>query len=178
MAFKEEMYNSFVCDFSNNLRQKIQGTEISKLVFLCIGTNRVIGDCFGPLVGSKLKHFFIHEEGIEVIGDIENIVSFQNVTGIIRKLKNENSFVIAIDAALSCNSNRIGKIIVNQNKMNVGNSMNKKQLYIGDISIKGIVGKDFKNSRNNFNALQNMPLNIIIDMAECVSTGIYNVINV
>ena len=48
------------------------------------------------------------------IGDIENIVSFQNVTGIIRKLKNENSFVIAIDAALSCNSNRIGKIIVNQ----------------------------------------------------------------
>lgn len=178
MAFKEEMYNNFVCDFSNNLRQKIQGTEISKLVFLCIGTNRVIGDCFGPLVGSKLKHFFIHEEGIEVIGDIENIVSFQNVTEIIRKLKNENSFVIAIDAALSCNSNRIGKIIVNQNKMNVGNSMNKKQLYIGDISIKGIVGKDFKNSRNNFNELQNMPLNIIIDMAECVSTGIYNVINV
>lgn len=56
--------------------------------------------------------------------------------------------------------------------------MNKKQLYIGDISIKGIVGKDFKNSRNNFNELQNMPLNIIIDMAECVSTGIYNVINV
>ena len=38
MAFKEEMYNNFVCDFSNNLRQKIQGTEISKLVFLCIGT--------------------------------------------------------------------------------------------------------------------------------------------
>ncbi len=67
MAFKEEMYNNFVCDFSNNLRQKIQVTEISKLVFLCIGTNRVIGDCFGPLVGSKLKHFFIHEEGIEVI---------------------------------------------------------------------------------------------------------------
>ena len=106
MAFKEEMYNNFVCDFSNNLRQKIQGTEISKLVFLCIGTNRVIGDCFGPLVGSKLKHFFIHEEGIEVIGDIENIVSFQNVTGIITKLKNENSFVIAIDAALSCNRDR------------------------------------------------------------------------
>lgn len=33
MAFKEEIYNNFVCDFSNNLRQKIQGTEISKLVF-------------------------------------------------------------------------------------------------------------------------------------------------
>ena len=178
MTFKEEIYNNFVCDFSNNLRQKIQDTEISKLVFLCIGTNRVIGDCFGPLVGSKLKRFFIAEDSIDVIGDIENVVSFQNITEIMGNLKNENAFVIAIDAALSSNSNRIGKIIVNQNKMNVGNSMNKRKLYVGDISIKGIVGRDLKNPKYNFNTLQNMPLNKIIDMAECVSTGIYNVINV
>ena len=177
MTFKEEIYNNFVCDFSNNLRQKIQDIEISKLIFLCIGTNRVIGDCFGPLVGSKLKHYFSQEENVEVIGDIENIVSLKNVYSIINQIQEQEAFVIAIDAALSCN-NKIGTIIVNQNKMNVGNSMNKKQLYIGNISIKGIVGKDFKNSRNNFNELQNMPLNIIIDMAECVSTGIYNVINV
>ena len=35
MVFNEEIYNNFVCDFSNNLRQKIQDIEISKLVFLC-----------------------------------------------------------------------------------------------------------------------------------------------
>ena len=177
MTFKEEIYNNFVCDFSNNLRQKIQDIEISKLIFLCIGTNRVIGDCFGPLVGSKLKHYFSQEENVEVIGDIENIVSLKNVYSIINQIQEQEAFVIAIDAALSCN-NKIGTIIVNQNKMNIGSGINKRNLYIGDISIKGIVGKDFKNSRNNFNALQNMPLNIIIDMAECVSTGIYNVINV
>ena len=177
MTFKEEIYNNFVCDFSNNLRQKIQDIEISKLIFLCIGTNRVIGDCFGPLVGSKLKHFFSQEENIEVIGDIENIVSIKNVYSIINQIQEEEAFVIAIDAALSCN-NRIGTIIVNQNKMNIGSGINKENLYIGDISIKGIVAKDFKNSKHNFNALQNMPLSIIIDMAECVSTGIYNVINV
>ena len=177
MTFKEEIYNNFVCDFSNNLRQKIQDIEISKLIFLCIGTNRVIGDCFGPLVGSKLKHFFSQEENIEVIGDIENIVSIKNVYSIINQIQEEEAFVIAIDAALSCN-NRIGTIIVNQNKMNIGSGIKKENLYIGDISIKGIVAKDFKNSKHNFNALQNMPLSIIIDMAECVSTGIYNVINV
>lgn len=177
MTFKEEIYNNFVCDFSNNLRQKIQDIEISKLIFLCIGTNRVIGDCFGPLVGSKLKHYFSQEENIEVIGDIENIVSIKNVYSIINQIKEQEAFVIAIDAALSCN-NRIGTIIVNQNKMNIGSGINKRNLYIGDISIKGIVAKDFKNPKPNFNALQNMPLSIIIDMAECVSTGIYNVINV
>ncbi len=177
MTFKEEIYNNFVCDFSNNLRQKIQDIEISKLIFLCIGTNRVIGDCFGPLVGSKLKHFFSQEENIEVIGDIENIVSIKNVYSIINQIQKQEAFVIAIDAALSCN-NKIGTIIVNQNKMNIGSGINKRNLYIGDISIKGIVAKDFKNPKRNFNALQNMPLSIIIDMAECVSTGIYNVINV
>lgn len=177
MTFKEEIYNNFVCDFSNNLRQKIQDIEISKLIFLCIGTNRVIGDCFGPLVGSKLKHYFSQEENIEVIGDIENIVSIKNVYSIINQIKEQEAFVIAIDAALSCN-NKIGTIIVNQNKMNIGSGINKRNLYIGDISIKGIVAKDFKNPKHNFNTLQNMPLSVIIDMAECVSTGIYNVINV
>ena len=177
MTFKEEIYNNFVCDFSNNLRQKIQDIEISKLIFLCIGTNRVIGDCFGPLVGSKLKHFFSQEENIEVIGDIENIVSLKNVYSIINQIQEQEAFVIAIDAALSCN-NKIGTIIVNQNKMNIGSGINKRNLYIGDISIKGIVAKDFKNPKHNFNTLQNMPLSVIIDMAECVSTGIYNVINV
>ena len=177
MTFKEEIYNNFVCDFSNNLRQKIQDIEISKLIFLCIGTNRVIGDCFGPLVGSKLKHYFSQEENVEVIGDIENIVSLKNVYSIINQIQEQEAFVIAIDAALSCN-NKIGTIIVNQNKMNIGSGINKRNLYIGDISIKGIVAKDFKNPKHNFNTLQNMPLSVIIDMAEYVSTGIYNVINV
>ena len=177
MTFKEEIYNNFVCDFSNNLRQKIQDIEISKLIFLCIGTNRVIGDCFGPLVGSKLKHYFSQEENVEVIGDIENIVSLKNVYSIINQIQEQEAFVIAIDAALSCN-NKIGTIIVNQNKMNIGSGIYKRNLYIGDISIKGIVAKDFKNPKHNFNTLQNMPLSVIIDMAECVSTGIYNVINV
>ena len=177
MYFNEEIYNNFVCDFSNNLRQKIQDTEISKLIFLCIGTNRVIGDCFGPLVGSKLKHFFMHEENIEIIGDIENIVCLKNAHSIINKIQKQEAFVIAIDAALSCR-NKIGTIIVNQNKMNIGSGINRRNLYIGDISIKGIVARDLKNPKYNFNALQNMPLNIIIDMADCVSEGIYNVINV
>lgn len=178
MAFKEEMYNNFVCDFSSNLKQKIKDMEISKLVFLCIGTNRVIGDCFGPLVGYKLKSFLRGEENIEVIGDIENTVSFQNIARIIAKIQEEEAFVIAIDAALSQSNNKIGKIVVNQNKMNVGNCINKKALYIGDISIKGIVARDCKNSKYNFKTLQNIPLNIIMDMADCVSTGIYHVINV
>ena len=62
---------------------------------------------------------------------------------------NEEPFLIAIDAALS-NKNNIGKIIVTPNGMNVGRGLNKKSIYVGDISIKGIVTKDFKNPKYNF----------------------------
>lgn len=178
MIFNQEMYTNFVYDFSNNLREKIQDLEISKLVFLCIGTNRVIGDCFGPLVGYKLKELFREEKNIQIIGDIENVVSFQNIQKIISTIKQEDSFIIAIDAALSSNINKIGTISVSQNKINVGSSINNKNLYIGDISIKGIVAKDLRNAKYNFKTLQNIPLNIIMNMSDCVSTGIYNVINV
>ena len=158
----EEVYNDFVCDFSNNLRQKIQDVEISKLVFLCIGTNRVIGDCFGPLVGYKLKNFF---RGNNNIYDIQE------------KLQKENSFVIAIDAALS-SKNNIGKILVSKEKLAIGNSLNKKNICLGDISIKGIVAKDLKKPIHNFRILQNTSLGLVMDMADCVSQGISNVLNV
>ena len=176
MTFNEEIYNNFVCDFSNNLRQKIQDIEISKLVFLCVGTNRVIGDCFGPLVGYKLKNFFKGERNIEIIGDIENTICLQNICDVVREIQ-EDSFVIAIDAALS-NKNDIGKIVVSKEKMNIGSGLNKKSIYIGDISIKGIVSKDFKKPQYNFKMLQNTSLGLIMNMADCVSQGIYNVINV
>jgi len=45
-------YNKFVCEFYNELNKNI---KISNLVFLCIGTDRITGDCFGPIVGAKLK---------------------------------------------------------------------------------------------------------------------------
>lgn len=176
MMFNQEMYNNFVYDFSNNLRQKIQDLEISKLVFLCIGTNRVIGDCFGPLVGYKLKYFFRNEKNIEIIGDIENAVCFQNVYDAIKKTP-KDSFIIAIDAALS-NKNNVGKIIVSKEKMNIGRGLNKKSIYVGDISIKGIVSKDLKKPQYNFRVLQNTSLGLIMNMADCVAEGIYNVINV
>lgn len=176
MIFNQEMYSNFVYDFSNNLRQKIQDVEISKLVFLCIGTNKVIGDCFGPLVGYKLKKFFKEEKNIEIIGDIDNILCFQNIYDVIKKIP-KDSFVIAIDAALSNKSN-IGKIIVSKESMVIGRSLNKKRIYIGDLSIKGIVSKDLKKPQYNFKLLQNTSLGLVMSMADYVAEGIYNVINV
>ena len=179
MNFNQETYNNFVNDFSVILRNKINNLEISKLIFLCIGTDRITGDSFGPLIGYKLSKVFKEKENIEVIGNLENTVCMHNIKYIMQDIKNkyEEPFLIAIDAALS-NKNNIGKIIVTPNGMNVGTGLNKKSIYVGDMSIKGIVTKDFKNPKYNFKLLQNTSLGLIMNMADSVVQGIYDVMNV
>lgn len=179
MAFKEEIYNNFIKDFSYILREKIEGVEISDLIFLCIGTDRITGDCFGPLVGYKLKYLFKDEKNIKVIGSLDNTICSHNILNVINDINNkyEAPFLIAIDAALS-NKTNIGKVIVTKNRMNVGRGLSKNSIYVGDMSIKGIVSKDLKNPKYNFKLLQNTPLSLIMNMADSVAQGICDVINV
>ncbi len=179
MTFKEEVYQNFVNDFSIILRNKIEGLEISKLIFLCIGTDRVIGDSFGPLVGYKLKNIFYGNENIEVIGDLENEVNLSNIIRILDRIKStyELPFLIAIDSALSYRK-EIGRIVVSASKMNIASSLSNKKILVGDVSIKGIVAKNLVNPQQNFRLLQNVPLNIIMNMADTVAQGISKVINV
>lgn len=159
MTFKEEIYNNFVQDFSIVLREKIRNLEISKLIFLCIGTDRVIGDSFGPLVGYKLNYLFRNEENIKVIGALDNIICTHNISKIISNINDTypESFLIAIDAALS-NRNTIGNVIVTPNKINVGSCFTRNNIYVGDMSIKGVVSKKLSNPKYNFKLLQNTPL--------------------
>ena len=177
--FDEQIYQKFVNDLSIVLRSKMESLEISKLIFLCLGTDKIIGDSFGPLVGYKLKKFFDGNENIEVIGDLENIVSLSNVERIIENINStyEIPFIIAIDSALS-NRIKIGNIIVSNSKMNVAGIFENKRIYVGDVSIKGVVSKDLRNVENNLRLLQNIPLSFIMNMADIVSQGIHEVINV
>ena len=156
MTFKEELYNNFVQDFSIVLRGKIRDLEISKLIFLCIGTDRVIGDSFGPLVGYKLKYLFKDTENIKVIGTLDNSICAHNILKIIDEINNTypESFLIAIDAALS-NRNRIGEIVVSNNSLKVRSCFTKNNIQVGDMSIKGVVSRMMRNPKYNFRLLQN-----------------------
>ncbi len=179
MAFKEKIYQNFVRDFSSILKTKIVNLEISKLIFLCIGTDRITGDSFGPLVGYKLKNLFYGNENIQVVGDLENTINLSNIEKIIENIysKYEIPFLIAIDAAIS-NKTEIGRIVVSNSKMNIAGSFTNRKILVGDISIKGVVSKDLKNLGCNFRLLRKVPLSLIMNMADCVAQGISDVINV
>ena len=77
------------------------------IVFICIGSNKVTGDCLGPLVGSYLKSMY----KATVYGDMENPINYQNAEKIMKKVENNNgeSLKVVIDSALGKN---IGDIIM------------------------------------------------------------------
>lgn len=58
-------YKRFVWELNNmiNLENNIKTT----IIFLCIGTNRIVGDAFGPVVGSVLKKNLPINKNVQVI---------------------------------------------------------------------------------------------------------------
>ena len=101
------------------------------------------------------------------------------ITNIIKKIENtyENPFIIAIDSAIS-NYRNLGDIVVSKESVSLAAGMNRRVDNIGDMSIKGVVAKRLTNPRCNFNLLQNTRLSLVMNMANIVSEGIYNVIEI
>ncbi len=169
----------FIEDFSTILFQEKNNKEYVELVFLCIGTDRMTGDSFGPLVGTKLQELFGENNifNINIYGTLNENICYTNVKEKISNIKkvHKNACIIVIDAALS-NEENIGKIFVKKEKMSLGKGLYKAKMEVGDISIKAVVGKSYKLSKYNFSSLQNISLNRVINLSEIVSEGIVQVI--
>lgn len=178
MLASDEIYSIFVNDFSNTIYNLKSDIQFSDYIFLCVGSDKITGDSFGPIVGSNLeKSFKNFYNNIKVVGTLENPISGINLENAVKKIYNtyERPCIIAVDAALSKKED-IGKIVVSNSKMRFGKGTNKKIMQIGDISIKGVVAKDCKIPKYNFNELQTTSLNIVLKLANITSDGIYNVI--
>lgn len=169
----------FITSFKHIFWNKINSKKYNKIVFLCVGTDRVIGDCFGPLVGEKLKTLIGKRNGIEIIGDLEQTICINNIEKIIKviKEKSDNSFIIGIDAALD-KKEAVGKIVVTEEGIKLGSGLNKYSFEIGEMSVKGIVSYNTGMSKQNFILLQNTSLGLINEMASLTADGIYRAINV
>ena len=72
----------------------------SEIVFLCIGSDRVTGDCLGPYVGYRLSQYQI--PGIFVYGTLNQPVHAINISHIMDSIASTHpsALVIAIDASL------------------------------------------------------------------------------
>ena len=165
---KVEKFNRF--GFKNELRNHLNSRDC---VFLCIGSDKVTGDCLGPLTGHLLKN--ILNINAYVYGTLDmpiNALNFSTVKKFIQN-KHKKSKIITIDACLG-SADDIGKIRVINKPIAAGSAFNKNLEPFGDASILATVNCGTKN--DNF-SLFSTPLWLVYKLANLIAMTISELLN-
>ncbi|MCT4542639.1 MAG: spore protease YyaC [Vallitalea sp.] len=162
-------------NFSNTLSDFIEKntTANTKIVILCIGTDRATGDCLGPIVGYKLKKMYL--SNVTIYGTLNKPVHAKNIEDTVNYIKStyNNPFIIAIDACLG-KMDHIGYVSIGKGSINPGAGVNKTLPPVGNMYITGIV--NFSGFMDML-ILQNTRLNTVMSMADFIAFGIRRAIN-
>lgn len=136
-------------------------------VILCIGTDRLIGDSLGPVVGTLLGQNRCPFPVYGTLADPVHALNLGDRTAQIRS-RYPQAPVIAIDASLGP-SHRIGCVSLRPHGLLPGAGVRKKLCCAGDISITGITNGE---SLQPYLALQTARLSTVMAMAEKICTCI------
>lgn len=150
------------------LIDKNMQTGFKSIVFVCIGTDRSTGDSLGPLIGYKISG--IKQKNIYIHGSLEKPVHAKNLDEVMNLINAQYNkpFIIAIDACLG-RMDHVGYITIGEGPLKPGSGVNKELTPVGHISITGIVNFG---GFMDFLVLQNTRLNVVMKMADLISTGI------
>lgn len=137
-------------------------------ILLCVGTDRSIGDAFGPLVGSILAEQ--PPAGFQVMGTLEEPVHATNLEESLAALQaaGRRPFVIAVDACLG-RVESIGWLTVGRGSLRPGAGVNKSLPAIGEVYLTGVVNVG---GFMEYFVLQNTRLSLVMRMARVAARGI------
>ena len=142
----------------------IRKEKMEEYIFICIGTNRLIADSFGPRVGEKLKKKFKYFSKIEVLGTMEKPIHFNNAKETLKKLQPyHQKQMILIDSAIGKNE-KIGNIYYNLGGIKIGKAFGKELYFPAHFNIKAIIG--------NKSYIPNWTIYEIDELAEIVANKI------
>lgn len=118
-----------------------------EVIFLCIGTDKHILDCLGPLAGTMIKHEAPH---ITVYGTLEDPLHARNLVPALREIRKAHpgALEVAVDACLG-KPEEIGLIQVKEGSLNPGKALNKALPAIGHVSVTGTVAA-YEEGNNGF----------------------------
>ena len=167
-------FSTFNCHASSGIYQSLIGLnkDNKKPIFICIGSDLVLGDSLGPLVGTFLKNKNLNAY---IYGTLSFPITAKEVEYARTYLKqiHPNSISIAIDAAIG-NQDDVGLIRVINKGLKPGLGVDKNLGTVGDLSIVGIVASKSVQNYNLFNLTR---LNLIYKMAGTIADGIEKYIN-
>lgn len=136
-------------------------------VIVCIGTDKCIGDCLGPLVGTILQDNLFP---LPVYGTISNPIHALNIDKRLYEItrQHKNACIIGIDACLG-EIKSIGEIHTRDYPIHPGKGVGKTLPDVGQASIIGIVDSS---DNADFFSSRSIRLALVLDMAKVVAKGI------
>lgn len=140
----------------------------SEIVFLCIGSDRVTGDCLGPYIGHqlsqrKLKNTFVYG----TLNQPVHALNLEKMTRFIRE-HHPNALTIAIDASLG-QKKHLGYVTIANGALYPGAGVRKELPPVGDIHITGIVNISGILEQLT---LQTTRLSTVVSLADAITEGI------
>lgn len=164
-----ELFRSYV--YANNTLMRLQSFLIDYLkgkkpVFLCLGTDKLVGDCLAPLCATKLRKLNLP---YYIYGGLEAPITSQNATFAYEFIRtiHSTSTIILIDSMATRSQANLGDIVITNNYISAINTINIKP----DLCIYGVT------SLLHNNLLNCARLNNVEKIADTMSTAISNALS-
>ena len=156
-----------------SLRGLLLGAGQAGLIVLCIGTDRSTGDSLGPLIGTRLAGYRLKH--CHIYGTLDEPVHAANLLPALEGIRGNHSGarLLAIDACLG-RSDSVGFINLCRGPLQPGTGVNKVLPSVGDWHITGVVNVG---GFMEYMVLQNTRLNLVMRMAETISSGILSAVS-
>lgn len=140
-------------------------------LIVCIGTDRCIGDCLGPLVGTLLQD---SPFPLPVYGTISDPIHALNLEKKINEIKamHPKSNIIGVDACLG-DSDCIGEIQGRDYPIHPGKGVGKTLPDVGETSIIGIVDSS---DNNELFTNRTIRLSLIMDMSKVIADALIHAV--
>ena len=150
--------------FFYNLTLQIKNYITKDTVIVCIGTDKCIGDCLGPLVGSILTENFFP---LPVYGTLSSPIHALNIDERLDEIysNHPNASIIGVDACLG-DVEDIGEIRIRDYAIHPGKGVGKELPEVGVASVIGIVDSS---DNSEFFFSRSIRLSFIMNMAKIIS---------
>ncbi len=191
MEYSFHLYNKLATDGATMALQRLLALDLQKKqakkkgaqelshkkphapVVVCVGSDLVIGDSLGPIVGSMLKY---KTQGLNlfIYGTLTSPVTAKEIKYVRRFLKetHADSQIITVDAAVG-EKGDVGLIRLLDKPLSPGVGAGKNLGEIGDVSVMGVVAEK---SLANYGLLNTTRLNLVYAMAEIISGALANLL--
>ncbi|MFJ8237933.1 spore protease YyaC [Ureibacillus sp. NPDC094379] len=117
------------------IRQSLR--KDNEIVFLCIGSDRYVGDSLGPLVGTMLQE---NQVPYRVYGTLKEPIHAFNLKAILKEINKQvkKPLIISIDASIG-HKDEVGYVMFKEGPLTPGTALQKVLPKVGDYHFVGII---------------------------------------